>query len=71
MDKGDGIDIDKVIKNSSVENTENLVLELLKNGEIFESYIGCNDRDGRCSHLFSLYDAHGKCGGRRPPGICG
>ncbi len=36
LDNGDGVDIDVVIKESGMNNSESIILELLKNGEVFE-----------------------------------
>ncbi|MCX8147406.1 MAG: OB-fold nucleic acid binding domain-containing protein, partial [Candidatus Woesearchaeota archaeon] len=36
FDKGDGADYREILENSTIENTENIIKELLKNGDIFE-----------------------------------
>jgi len=40
QDKGDGVEIEKVIRESKVSNAEAIIQELLKDGEIFEVKMG-------------------------------
>ena len=41
MDKGDGVYIQELIEKSTIENTENLITELISAGDIFEVRAGC------------------------------
>lgn len=41
IDQGQGADVDNIIKQSTLDNTEQLIEELLKEGDIFEISPGC------------------------------